>query len=103
MSSQFHITTAEFGESHYVALYGNLDVTAETSLAELPAQVNHAIVRFDFSEVKRINSMGIAILLRCLKRISHDQRTAIYVKGLSQTNTILFKMTGIFQLATLEK
>jgi hypothetical protein len=43
--------------------------------------------------------MGIALLLRCFKRIKEEKRAEIKLVGLNQMNTMLFKMTGIFLLA----
>lgn len=103
MSRSFSLTTTAFNNCDYFVLHGNVDVAAEAHLKELPARVSHAEVRFDFSQVGRINSMGIALLLRCLKNIRDEKRASIYLRGLNQTNAVLFKMTGIFLLATQEK
>jgi anti-anti-sigma regulatory factor len=103
MSRPFSITATTVDNSDYIAFEGNVDVSAEAHLKELPAKVRHTEVRFDFSQVGRINSMGIALLLRCLKNIRAEKNAAIYLRGLNQTNAILFKMTGIFLLASHEK
>lgn len=79
---------------------GNIDAHAEASLKELPAQVDSPVVRFDFSEAGRINSMGIALLLRCLKNIKEEKKADISVSGLNPMNAMLFKMTGVFLLAS---
>jgi len=47
--------------------------------------------------------MGISYLLRFMKQIRDDKDARITIRGLSQVNTILFKMTGIFLLAALEQ
>ena len=73
-------------------LEGTIDSHAEKLLKEIPAKVRHNLVRFDFSRAGRINSMGIALLLRCFKEIRVD--------GLTQMHNMLFKMTGVFLLAT---
>ena len=83
-----------------VIVRGNLDALSESHLKELPAKVGTPSVRFDFSETGRINSMGIALLLRCLKNIKEERQAEIVVSGLSPMNIMLFKMTGVFLLAT---
>lgn len=47
--------------------------------------------------------MGIALLLRCFKRIKEEKRAEIQVLQVNATNTMLFKMTGIFLLAAAAK
>lgn len=103
MNKSFRITTTTLNGSDYIMLLGNVDVAAEAQLKGLPAQVSKSVVRFDFSQVGRINSMGIALLLRCLKNIREEKKAVIYLRGLNQTNAVLFKMTGMFLLATHEK
>ena len=56
-------------------------------------------VSFDFGRIKRINSMGIALLLRCFKRIKEEKGADLRVTNLNNVNAMLFQMTGIFQLA----
>jgi ABC-type transporter Mla MlaB component len=103
MNKSFTVTSTAFNNSDYITFHGNFDVTAEAQVKELPARISHPVVRFDFSQVGRINSMGIALLLRCLKNIRDEKNAAIYLRGLNQTNAILFKMTGVFLLAEHEK
>jgi len=81
----------------YFALEGTIDAQSEALLKELPSKVRHPLVRFDFSKAGRINSMGIALLLRCFKDIGGSAE--IRLEGLSPMHTMLFKMTGIFLLA----
>ena len=47
--------------------------------------------------------MGIALLLRCLKTIKEEKQADICLLELNPTNTMLFKMTGVFFLAHPEK
>ena len=84
----------------YFALEGTIDAQSETFFKALPAQVRHPQVRFDFARAGRINSMGIALLLRCFKEIRQAKQAEIVLEGLSPMNTMLFKMTGVFLLAT---
>ena len=85
-------------EHDYFALEGTIDAHSEGFLMEIPGKVRTARVRFDFSRGGRINSMGIALLLRCFKEIRG--KAEIRLEGLSQMHSMLFKMTGVFLLAT---
>jgi anti-anti-sigma regulatory factor len=80
-------------------VHGNIDAQAEDLLRSVPEQVTQPQVRFDFSQAGRINSMGIALLLRCFKSIREFRQAEITISGLNPMNTMLFKMTGVFQLA----
>ncbi|ACH38872.1 hypothetical protein Gbem_1858 [Citrifermentans bemidjiense Bem] len=82
----------------YFVLEGTIDAYSEGLLMAIPAKVKHPLVRFDFSNAGRVNSMGVALLLRCFKEISG--KAEIRLEGLSQMHTMLFKMTGVFLLAT---
>jgi anti-anti-sigma regulatory factor len=80
---------------------GIVDAKSGQLLQRLPDLVRAETVIFDFGNVKRINSMGIALLLRCFKRIREEKNAELQVKSLNQINAMLFKMTGVFQLARL--
>jgi anti-anti-sigma regulatory factor len=84
----------------FFTLEGTIDARSEPFFRELPRKVRHSQVRFDFSRAGRINSMGIALLLRCFKEIRQGKQAEILLEGLSPTNAMLFKMTGVFLLAT---
>lgn len=103
MNTTFRIIPNRFGECDYFALCGNIDAQAEAHLKELPARVGQPVVKFDFSKAGRINSMGIALLLRCFKEIREARKAEIQLVELNQMNTMLFKMTGVFLLATAVK
>ncbi len=83
-------------------LRGNIDIHAEANLKEIPDLVGKTKVRFDFSQVGRVNSMGIALLLRCFKRIRDVRKAEIMLTGLNTIHTMLFKTTGVFLLANVE-
>jgi anti-anti-sigma regulatory factor len=87
------------GFDHF-ALEGNIDAQSEKYFKELPARVRCSQVRFDFVKTGRINSMGIALLLRCFKDIRETRKAEILLEGLTPMHTMLFKMTGVFLLAT---
>lgn len=78
-------------------LEGVIDAHSEALLNAIPGKVRSSVVRFDFSKTGRINSMGIALILRCFKEISG--KAEIRLEGLNQMHTMLFKMTGVFLLA----
>ncbi|MBJ6801081.1 STAS domain-containing protein [Geomonas propionica] len=82
----------------FFALEGTIDAHSEALLMAIPARVKHPVVRFDFTNAGRINSMGVALLLRCFKEIR--SKAEIRLEGLSQMHAMLFKMTGVFLLAT---
>ncbi len=82
------------------SMEGVIDAQSERLLKELTAKVAHPLVRIDFSRVSRINSMGIALLLRSFKEIRETKKAEIRLEGLTQMHTMLFKMTGVFLLAT---
>ena len=100
MSTTFRIVANSSGNEVCFAFHGNIDAQAETLLKELPLKVRQPLVTFDFAQTGRINSMGIAFLLRCLKKIREEKKAEVRLKELNQTNTLLFRMTGIFLLAT---
>jgi anti-anti-sigma factor len=103
MDAPLHIVPDSFPHCDYFALNGTIDAHAEQLLKELPTKVTQPVVRLDFSKAGRINSMGIALLLRCCKTIRDQKRAEIQLAGLNQMNTLLFKMTGMFLLATPSK
>ena len=82
------------------AFRGIIDAKSERTLCSLPARIASGKVVFDFGGVKRINSMGIALLLRCFKKIRESQKAELSIANLNQVNAMLFRMTGIFQLVT---
>lgn len=103
METAFRIEPGNSATIDYFAFHGNIDAQAEAQLKELPARIRQQVVKFDFSKAGRINSMGIALLLRCLKAIKEEKKAEIRLLALSPMNTMLFKMTGIFLLAEPDK
>lgn len=84
----------------YFALEGTIDAASECYFKDLTAQVRHRRVRFNFAKAGRINSMGIALLLRCFKDIRENKQAEITLEGLTPMHHMLFKMTGVFLLAS---
>jgi anti-anti-sigma regulatory factor len=103
MDSSFRVTVTCNENIDYIELHSNIDAAAEKQLQTLPEMVQSEVVRFDFSQAGRINSMGIALLLRCFKKIREEKKAEIFLRELNTTNMMLFKMTGVFLLASHEK
>ncbi len=57
-------------------------------------------IRLDFSKVDRINSMGIALLLKALKELKQSGK-AVEIAGANDMIQASFKMMGIGSWATL--
>jgi anti-anti-sigma regulatory factor len=81
---------------------GIIDARAQSLLDNLHCQVESLRARIDFAGVKRINSMGVALLLRSFKRIRDEKHAEIRLSNLNEVNTMLFRITGVFLLATPE-
>lgn len=103
MDSSFRITVRCDENTDFIELHSNIDASAEKQLQRIPEMVRNQTVLFDFSQAGRINSMGIALLLRCFKKIRDEKKAEIFLRELNTTNAMLFKMTGIFLLASYEK
>lgn len=99
MASAYTITLAREADQEVVLLSGTIDMQAETGFEDVSSRVAGPSVIFDFSSVGRINSMGIALILRCFKRLGSERNTIVLVRGLNQINSMLFKMSGVFLLA----
>ena len=95
---KFEIHKDSMGDN--IRFYGNIDSHSEPHFEELFRKITGKRVVFDFSNTSRINSMGIAFLLRSIKRIKADKRSDVSLIGENKTNALLFKMTGIYMLTT---
>lgn len=102
MENTFKMELKRGFDEEIVKLSGTIDYEAGNFLEQLTDKVARPKIRFDFSRVGRINSMGIAYLLRCFKKLRDDKKAEISLTGLNSMHTMLFKMTGIFYLATPE-
>lgn len=103
METAFSIVASVTTDHDCFALHGTIDARAEGELRELPGKVRRPLVKLDFSGTGRINSMGIALLLRCLKTIKEEKSAEIRLIRPNPMNAMLFKMTGLLLLADLEK
>lgn len=100
MELEFKFETHKDSMGDNIRFYGNIDSHAEEHFNELFRQITGKRVVMDFSNTGRINSMGIAILLRSIKKIKAEKKAAITIAGENKTHGLLFKMTGIYMLAT---
>lgn len=103
MQTPFKVVSDSFGGVDYFAFHGNIDAHAEKELAAIPSRVTSRVVKLDFGKAGRINSMGLALLLRCLRAIKEERLAEVRLLELNPTNIMLFKMTGVFLLASAEK
>ncbi|HKZ15977.1 MAG TPA: STAS domain-containing protein [Geobacteraceae bacterium] len=103
MVANFNIELIEDNNFDLCVLRGNIDIHAEKYLQELPGKVKTGKIKLDFSEVGRINSMGIGLLLRCFKKIRDEKEAEVILSGLNTMHTMLFKTTGVFLIAKSDK
>ena len=103
MESSLTIEPTGSGSFDCFTFHGNIDAAAEAQLKALPRQVQRPMVKFDFSKTGRINSMGIALLLRCLKTIKEENKAEIRLIQPNAMNMMLFRMTGVLLLAKLDR
>jgi anti-anti-sigma regulatory factor len=99
MNTSFTVVHKRFPGYDEIAFSGIVDAKADALLSELPDKVSSPLVKCNFHNVGRINSMGIALLLRCFKRIRDEHGAEIRITALTSVNAMLFKMTGVFLLA----
>lgn len=99
MQQHFHVQHQREQERDSFLFHGIIDAHADQHLEEVVQRASLPTVQFDFSGVGRINSMGIALLLRSIKTLKHEKRAEVQISGLNQINSMLFKMTGIFLMA----
>jgi anti-anti-sigma factor len=99
MDLEFKYEMHKDGQGDNIRFYGNIDSHAERQFEELSQKITGKRVVMDFSNTIRINSMGIAILLRSIKSIKAEKKSEVAIMGENKTNAMLFKMTGIYMLA----
>lgn len=83
-----------------IRFYGNIDSHSEQYFDELFGRITEKRVVLDFSNTVRINSMGIAFLLRTIKSINVQKKSEVAITGENKTNAMLFKITGVYMLTT---
>jgi len=102
MNTTFTVVHRSFPDHDNFTFSGIIDAKAAMLLGELPGKVSSSLVKCNFHNVGRINSMGIALLLRCFKQIRDERGADIRINALTPVNAMLFKMTGVFLLASPE-
>jgi anti-anti-sigma factor len=103
METNFKVEITNCPEFDCFTFHGNIDIHASKYFQALPDNVVNVKVKLDFSQVGRINSMGIALLLRCCKKVKVEKKAEILLTGVNTMHTMLFKTTGVFLLAAIEK
>lgn len=94
---KFEIHKDSIGDN--IRFYGNIDSHCEPQFEELTRKITGKKVFMDFSNTGRINSMGIAILLRSIKSIKTEKKSEVEIFGENRTNSLLFTITGLYMLA----
>ncbi|MBT9096289.1 PhnD/SsuA/transferrin family substrate-binding protein [Methylovulum psychrotolerans] len=75
-------------------LVGAIDAHADTMLGSLTQIPANSYVLLDFSQVERVNSMGLSLLLKVFENWE-KQKTRIEVQNLDRMVSMLFKITGL--------
>jgi anti-anti-sigma regulatory factor len=83
-----------------IRFYGVIDSHSEHQFEELVHKITGRKVIMDFSNTGRINSMGIAMLLCTIRNIKAEKKAEVQVIGENKTNSLLFRITGIYTLTS---
>jgi len=93
---KFEIFKDRVGDN--ISFFGQIDSHTESHFEDLVRRISGRKVNMDFSNTDRINSMGIAILLRSIKKIKEEKNSEVVVFGENRTNALLFRITGVYML-----
>jgi anti-anti-sigma factor len=95
-ASKLHISSniSDDGMLFTYTLSGQIDVSAGSTLDSLGKVPQNAQVILDFANVERVNSMGLAQLMKLLEQWKQAQ-VNIEVRNLNRMVSMLFKMTGL--------
>lgn len=88
-------------QEYFYQFRGVISAESQDEFRQLVLAAQHSrVIRLDFARVSRINSMGVALFLKCLKELRQGGRQ-IHICGASKMTATLFKMMGIASWATL--
>jgi anti-anti-sigma factor len=98
MDPEFKFEFYKDSRGDSISFYGNIDSHSEPHFEELVQKITGKRVVMDFTNTVRINSMGIAILLRSIKSIKSEKKSEVSIIGENKTNALLFRITGLYTL-----
>lgn len=81
-------------ENYRYHFIGSIDAHAANALESLTAVQAGAYVLLDFSQVERVNSMGLSLLLKLFEEWEH-KKIRVEVQRLNRMVNMLFKITGL--------
>jgi anti-anti-sigma factor len=98
MSNNFRIQeVATQGDNYRYMFVGSIDAQAAATLQALqalPAVKSGTLVVLDFSQVDRVNSMGLSLLLKLFEEWE-QRKVKVEVQRLNRMTNMLFKITGL--------
>lgn len=95
MISSFSIQpVSELDNSYCYNFIGSIDAHANPVLESLAAIPSQAHVLLDFSQVERVNSMGLSLLLKLFEEWER-KKIRVEVQRLDRMVSMLFKITGL--------
>jgi anti-anti-sigma regulatory factor len=100
MENNFRVDVSKDHRGDCISFHGNINTEATPHFNELCNKISGDCVFMDFSNVGRVNSMGIALLLRTINTIKTEKRAEVCFQGVNQINELLFRITGVSTLAT---
>lgn len=102
METSIRIELHKNGGSDQITIYGNIDSSAAPHFEQAICGISSERVVIDFSNVGRIDSMGMTLLLRSINLIKLQKKAEVRIQGANEINSILFRMVGITLLASQE-
>lgn len=89
------------GQEYFFQFRGVISADSQNEMRQIVSGSQSCrIVRLDFSHVTRINSMGIALFLKCLKELRQAGKQ-VHISGANSMTAMLFRMMGIQNWATV--
>ncbi|MDD5033657.1 MAG: PhnD/SsuA/transferrin family substrate-binding protein [Methylococcaceae bacterium] len=84
----------QIDDAHTYALIGSIDAHTGPALDTLLAIAESSRIHLDFREVERVNSMGLALLLKLFEQWE-KRGIRVEVSNLNRMVAMLFKITGL--------